>query len=1547
MQQEKSDVHQVIQRNAAGVPIAQGLYDPAFEHDSCGIGFIAHLDGEPRHSIVSEGVQVLKNLQHRGAVGGDSLTGDGAGILTAIPDRFFRKQCPGISLPAIGDYAVGMILLPKEKVAAQVCKDIITAKCIERGFDFLGWRSVPTDASSLGELALSTEPDFIQCFISWGKEAKKTQANSPLNSDEKERSLYVLRRLIEKAVAGWNNKKESTAKGALDVSQFYVCSLSHKKIIYKGLLTGDQVPAYFPDLSDEYFTSPYAIVHSRFSTNTLPEWRLAQPFRYMAHNGEINTVQGNINRQKSREGFMSSTVLGEDLNTVNPVIDETGSDSAIFDNVLELFTMAGRSIPHVMMMMIPEAYSPDIQMSADKRSFYEYHTTIMEPWDGPAAVVFTDGRYIGATLDRNGLRPARYTVTKDGLIVLASETGVVDIAPEQVRSKGRLQPGKMFIVDLEQHRIVPDNEIKAKLSRQFPYRRWVKDRQLELRGLFMPSGVPRMDSQELLLKQLVFGYTDEDLKTIMLPMAKQGQEAIGSMGNDTGLPILSDNSQLIFSYFKQLFAQVTNPPIDPLREQLVMSLESYIENESNPLDMGKTPYRTLKLSHPILSTRDMVRLRRNTHQDLQTAELDLTFVPDETGKNLKEALNRLFMQAEELANEGKSLLILTDTGVGPGLAPIPSLLAASGLHHHMIKKGLRGKIGIIVETGEAREVFHFGLYVAFGVDAICPYIAFSTVRQLAESGKLGDTTPELAADNYVNAIKKGLLKTFSRMGISTLHSFFGTQIYEAVGINKEVIDTYFTGTVSRIGGIGLKEISIEAKQRLEKAFPVKGENPKLLDAGGSYRFRVGGDKHYWTPQSIYKLQHASKNKDYKTFKEFTELMNGYYMDHGDLRGLIKYKPSEAISIEEVESVEAITKRFVSAAMSIGSISKEAHETIAIAMNRIGAKSNSGEGGEDPVRSKILENGDTKRSRIKQVASGRFGVTTEYIMSADELQIKMAQGAKPGEGGQLPGHKVTEYIASIRHTTPGVTLISPPPHHDIYSIEDLAQLIKDLKTVNPASEVSVKLVSEAGVGTIASGVAKAKADRVLISGQNGGTGASPLTAIRHAGLPWELGLAETQQSLIVNGLRDSIIVQVDGHLKTGKDLAIATMLGAEEYGFGTSLLITLGCVMMRKCHLNTCPVGVATQDPELRKKFLGKADFVETFLRFVAQEFREEMAKLGFRTVDEMVGRVDRLDFQPAVKHWKANNVNLEKILSTDHLVSNPILHCTKPLQKPEKTDLDAKIDTKLKNFWKNPLPLELNLPIRNIHRTVGAAISGRIVKNFGVDGLAPDTLKLNFTGSAGQSFGAFLVQGVSLRLEGDTNDYMGKGMSGGQIVLVPPQKATFKPERNIICGNTVLYGATAGEIFVHGKAGERFAVRNSGATAVVEGVGDHGCEYMTGGTVVVIGSTGKNFAAGMSGGLAYVYDPSELFDTRCNLDMVDLESVWSKDDKASLKGLLEKHVQLTGSRTAAMILDDWETHLPLFVKVVPIDYRKVLERLKMKEDRDTDTLAATEEVYDG
>ena len=1517
------------QRDASGRLKPFGLYDPAHEHDSCGVGFVARIDAEPRHHIVQQGIRILVNLEHRGAVGGDKVTGDGAGLLIQIPDGFFREICTDLRLPKMNDYAIGMIFLPTDSALKNKCMEILETHIEHEGCEVLGWREVPTDNSHLGDLSKAIEPLSYQLFVGRGK----------IEEDHFNRKLYIIRRMAEKEVLALEK----------DTSQFYVVSLSSYCINYKGLLVGTQLPLYYPDLKDERFISPYALVHQRYSTNTLPTWPLAQPFRLLAHNGEINTLRGNINRMRAREAIMQSPLFGEDIEKIKPVLIEDGSDSAILDNALELLIMAGRSLPHAMMMLVPEAHGPQIHMSEDKRAFYEFHAALMEPWDGPAALVVTDGRYIGATLDRNGLRPCRYTITKDGLIVMASESGVLEFPGDQIRSRGRLQPGKMFLVDLKQKRIVPDNEIKAKISRQSPYRRWINDKRIELRGLFMPAEIPPVDDRTLLRHQHIFGYTDEELKMLINPMASRGQEAIGSMGNDACLAVLSDKSQLLFNYFKQLFAQVTNPPIDPLREELVMNLESFLGQENNFLEESPDQYRGLKLHHPIMTISDVMRIRESDHPQINATNIHMLFpVTGEPGA-LEEGLHSLFRQAEEAIENGSNILILTDRYTDADNAPIPSLLATSGLHHHLIRKGLRNSAAILTESGEAREVIHFALLVGYGADGICPHIAFQSVRQMAEAGLLDvDMSPEFAMDNYITAIKKGLLKTFSRMGISTVHSFFGAQIFECVGLNRDVVDVHFNGTASRIGGIGLDGIADESLIRHRHGFPDTGKPDSMLEAGGSYRIRVGGEKHMWTTEAIYKLQQATRNDDYATYKEFTKIMDEQVRTNGLLRGLFGFRKAKSIPIDQVEPVESIVQRFVGAAMSFGSISREAHEAIAIGMNRIGAHSNSGEGGEDPARFVKEKNGDWRRSSIKQVASGRFGVTTHYLMNADELQIKMAQGAKPGEGGQLPGHKVSDEIARVRHTTPGVTLISPPPHHDIYSIEDLAQLIWDLKTVNRNARVSVKLVSEVGVGTIASGVAKANADAVLISGQDGGTGASPLTAIKHAGLPWELGLAETQQSLLANRLRDRIRVQVDGQLKTGRDLAIAALLGAEEFGFGTAILVTLGCILMRKCHLNTCPVGVATQNEALRSRFTGKPEYVERFLRYIAQELREYMAELGFKTLDDMVGRTDRLDFQPAIDHWKSNKLDLTALLHLDETVKEGGRHAIRKQDSNPISDLEQKLlDGIQPTLNDQSNKVELGLSIRNVHRTIGAQISGEIVKKYGAAGLPEDTIQINFKGSAGQSFGAFLSPGISMTIEGDVNDYVGKGMSGGRIVIVPPDGVTFRPHENIIAGNVALYGATGGEMYINGVAGERFCVRNSGARAVVEGVGDHGCEYMTGGTVVVIGPTGKNFAAGMSGGVAYVFDETELFDTRCNLDMVDLESVWADEDRLLLRTMLEKHERVCDSSRARLILENWEAYLPLFVKVMPIDYKQVLERMKLKEERDKQTVSATEEVYDG
>ncbi len=1520
--------------NAAGIPEPSGLYDPENEHDSCGVGFVARIDGVSLHLVVRQAVQVLVNLEHRGALGGDKATGDGAGIMVGIPDIFFRQVCPGdgLYLPPVGDYAVGTVFLPTDEALEAKCRQILERVSEKEGCPVLGWREVPVDPSVLGDLAGSTRPAIRQLFLARGKN----------HGEAFERKLYAVRRVAE---------KEASSLSDGDASQFYIASLSSRTLVYKGLLTGTQLPRFYPDLENELFMSPFAVVHQRYSTNTLPTWHLAHPFRICAHNGEINTLRGNINRMRAREATLSSPLLGEDLRKILPVIDETGSDSAIFDNALELLVTAGRSLPHAVMMMIPEAWGPKYRMSEDKRAFYEYHSTLMEPWDGPAAMVFCDGRYLGATLDRNGLRPARYTITRDGLIVLASETGVIDFPADRIIRRGRLRPGKMLLLDMKQKRIVPDQEIKAAVSRRKPYRNWVKENRIELRGLFLPPEIPPADPEELLRKQHAFGYTDEEVKLIVTPMASQGQEPVGSMGDDAALAVLSNRPQVLFGYFKQLFAQVTNPPIDPLREELVMSLTTYIGREQNLLDETPKHCRMLRLVQPILTPEDMQRLRNSAHPDLLPFELDATFPADGDGKTLETALARMFVQADKAIGDGHTVLILSDRKMSESRAPIPSLLATAGLHHHLIRRGLRTQAAILVESGEPREVMNFALLLGYGANAICPHTVLSTIRDLAESGMLENPLPPgVAVDKYITAVKKGLLKTFSRMGISTLRSFLGSQIFEAVGLGRSLVETYFTHTASRIGGIGLAEIAAETVARHRRGYPVDGRlksRDRMLDVGGVYKVRVHGERHLWTPESIYTLQAATRQNDYAMFRKYAGLINDQAREHATLRSLFRFRKGTPVPVDEVEPVEKILPRFLTAAMSFGSISKETHETIAIAMNRIGGRSNSGEGGEDPARYVPMPNGDSLRSKIKQVASGRFGVTTEYLVNADELQIKMAQGAKPGEGGQLPGHKVSPDIARIRHTTPYVTLISPPPHHDIYSIEDLAQLIHDLKTVNPRADVSVKLVSEVGVGTIAAGVAKAKADLVLISGHDGGTGASPLTSIKHTGLPWELGLAETQQSLVLNRLRDRIRVQVDGQLKTGRDLAIAALMGAEEFGFGTTVLVSLGCVMMRKCHLNTCPVGVATQDPVLRSRFGGTADYVVRFFRFIAQDLREHMAELGFRTLDEMVGRIDMLEVEPAIEHWKARGLDFSAVLRPPDDGRNGPRCRVRRQERDAATALEAEILEKTKPAVERKERVVLDLPIRNVHRTVGAALSGKIVLRHGAQGLPDDTIHLNFHGSAGQSFGAFLAPGVTMHVRGDANDYLGKGMSGGRIIVTPPDGALFPPHENVIVGNVVLYGATGGEVYLHGVAGERFAVRNSGAKAVVEGVGDHGCEYMTGGVVVVLGATGVNFAAGMSGGLAYVYDESELFDTRCNLDMVDVETVWREEDIRQLRAMVESHCRYTGSRKAAEILDNWDSRLPLFVKIIPIEYRKSLERMRLGEDLGADSVSATEEVFRG
>ncbi len=1508
----------------------EGLYDPAFEHDSCGVGFIARIDGKPTHGVIEDSIRVLINLEHRGAVGSDEATGDGAGLLVQMPDLFLKRECHdiGIQLPDRGDYGVGMVFLPRDKKNADHCVAVFERIAEEEKCGVLGWRDVPVSSGNIGELARSSQPQIRQLFLS----------RNSYQPDNFERKLYVIRRLVEKEISPHNNS---------EFSQFYVASLSSRTINYKGYMNGKDLPHFYADLNDKDFKCMFSLIHQRYSTNTFPSWSLAHPFRFIAHNGEINTLSGNKNRMLTRETMLSSDLFGQDIDKIKPIITPYGSDSSSFDNVFELLVMGGRSLPHAMMMMIPEAWNIKFLMGEDKRAFYEYHAAIMEPWDGPAAIVFTDGRYVGATLDRNGLRPARYTITRDGIVVLASETGVLDFPDDKIRSHGRLQPGKMFLLDLEQNRIIPDNVIKAKISRQRPYRHWVKSNRIELRGLLSPTEIPPEDPAVLHQKQVAFGYTEEDLKMILAPMGTYGQEPIGSMGDDTSLAVLSSRPQLLFSYFKQLFAQVTNPAIDPLREELVMSLMRFSGQDRNLLDETPEHCRQLKINHPILTPEDMKRLRMAKHPEIKIGEIDILFEAEDYGGVLRHALDSCFEKAERHIENGATILILTDINMDKNNAPIPALLVCSGLHHHLIRKGLRSKVSLIIESGEAREIMHIALLIGYGASAVCPHLAFSTIRYLSEDGIYEKpSSPELANDAYITAVKKGLMKTMSRIGISTVRSYFGAQIFEAVGLSRELIDEYFCGTVSRIGGIGLDEIVHETLMRYRKAFDSSESDEKLLDSGGEYQLKVGGKKHLWTPEAISKLQQAVRINDYSLFKEYTNIINDQSVEHITLRSLLNFKKGNPVPIDEVEPVETIIKRFATSAMSMGSISKEAHETLAIAMNRLGARSNSGEGGEDSARYVPLDNGDSKRSAIKQVASGRFGVTINYLVNANELQIKIAQGAKPGEGGQLPGHKVTREIAKIRHSIPGVTLISPPPHHDIYSIEDLAQLIYDLKAANPDARVSVKLVSEVGVGTVAAGVVKGKADIVVISGHDGGTGASPLTSIKHAGLPWELGLAETQQTLVMNNLRSNVRIHVDGQMRTVRDLAIAALLGADEFGFGTMSLVAIGCVLLRKCHLNACSLGVATQDPKLRKNFAGKPEYVENMMRFLAQDLREHMAMLGFRTLDEMIGHVELLEVQPDIEHYKAKKINFEKILfSAGNGNHSKIYNSNKNPVTIDNSSLELDIISAAKPSFEKGEPVHISFPIRNIHRSIGAYLSFWITKSYGEKGLPDDTINVHLKGTAGQSFGAFLAPGITMQLEGNTNDYLCKGMSGGKVIVFPPKNSKFQPGENVITGNTVLYGATGGEVYLYGTAGERFGVRNSGATAVVEGLGDHGCEYMTGGVVVVLGETGNNFAAGMSGGVAFIYNDSGMFDTRCNLDMVDIESISTVEDELLLRSLVENHYRYTSSLRAKKILDDWDTSLPLFVKVMPIDYKLSLQRMQFEEYADKETLSATEEVY--
>jgi glutamate synthase domain-containing protein 2/glutamate synthase domain-containing protein 1/glutamate synthase domain-containing protein 3 len=1516
------------------MPKDQGLYEARREHDACGIGAVVNISGKKDHSIIEYGKQILLKLHHRGAAGADNVTGDGAGILCQIPHVFFRTEMMrlGVTLPEPGLYGAGMVFCPKDKKLRVECERILEQAIAHYGMKVLGWRDVPTDPSCLGEIALSAEPTVREIFVD----------GVSFRGEELERKLFMARRRVERIVP------ETFGEAAED---FYISSLSSRTICYKGMFMAWQLFAYYPDLSDERFESSLAIVHQRYSTNTFPNWRLAQPFRCIAHNGEINTLSGNRNCTRMREKRIACKTLGDDLTDLLPVLTPNGSDSASFDNMLELLHRGGRSMPHSLMMMIPEAFGPKYHISTDKRAFYEYHASIMEPWDGPAAMVFTDGRLLGGTLDRNGLRPCRYTVTTDGLVVLASETGVVEFPPEKIRTRGRLQPGKMFLVDTEEGRIITDNEIKGKVARQKPYRRWLNENHIELKGLFDTPELVEGTPETLAARMRLFGYTREELRMILMPMALNGQEPVGSMGNDTPLAVLSDQPKLLYNYFKQLFAQVTNPPIDPLREGLVMSLMSFTGKKLNVLEETPAHCRQLKLPHPVLTNEDLIRLRSVQRDDFKVETIHSVFEIDENDPTLglERALDRLLADAERaILEKDASVVIISDKAAGPALAPIPALLAVSALHQGLIRKGLRGEAGLIVESGDAREVQHFCLLCGFGANGVNPYLVFESLSHMHKIGDLpGTMEPSQIATNYIAAVKKGILKTMSKMGISTLRSYFNAQLFEAIGINKNVIDKYFTGTSSRIGGIGLEQIAADVVTHYRDAYNPRKLGSMELDFGGDYHYRIDGERHLWNPTTISRLQHAVYYNDRKAYEDFAEAVNNQAKQTCTLRGLFSFKTADPVPIDEVEPAAEIVKRFCTGAMSQGSISKEAHECIAIAMNRLGGMSNTGEGGEDPSRYIPEPNGDSRNSAIKQIASARFGVTINYLAHGREIQIKMAQGAKPGEGGQLPGHKVTQEIATLRYSTPGVTLISPPPHHDIYSIEDLAQLIYDLKCANPEAKVSVKLVSEVGVGTIAAGVAKGNADEVLISGHDGGTGASPQSSIKHAGCPWEVGLAEAQQVLVMNKLRDRIRVQTDGQLRTGRDVVIAALLGAEQFGFGTAVLACMGCTLLRKCHEGACTYGIATQDPELRKRFAGKPEYIERFFYFIAEEARSLMAQLGFRKFTDMIGAVDRLRMQDAIDHYKAKGLDYSMIFHQPKAEDRSELYNSAKQAYPLEKHLDWEIIEKAKSVFEKKQKLSLDLPIRNTDRTIGTILSNRLVKKFGPEGLQDDTLTLNFTGSAGQSFGAFLIQGVTLKLIGDSNDYLGKGLSGGRIIVETPPGSPFLAHENIIVGNTLLYGATRGEVFINGMAGERFAVRNSGATAVVEGVGDHGCEYMTGGLVVVLGQTGCNFAAGMSGGIAYVLDEHQLFDTLCNLDMVDLESVWRQDDKDLLYGLIQKHEKLTRSSRARRILDAWPDMVGRFVKVIPIDYRKALERMRATEERDTETTPATEEVFHG
>jgi glutamate synthase (NADPH/NADH) large chain len=1503
----------MFMENRKGFPVKQGLYDPEFEKDSCGVGFVASIKGEKTHDIVKKGLEILVNITHRGATGSDPKTGDGAGIQLQIPDEFFRICADnlGFELPKAGNYAVAMVFLPKETALRLQCEGIFERAVEEEGQKVLGWRYVPTDNRGIGETAKGTEPIVRQLFI---ERSADTAAG-----DEFERKLYIIRRKTE------NEVKKHLKRGT---ESFYVCSLSSRTVIYKGLLLAEQISGFYIDLNDINFKSALALVHQRYSTNTFPTWDLAQPFRYLAHNGEINTIRGNRNWMNAREGVLESEVFGDDIEKLFPIVSPDGSDSASLDNALELLHVGGRSLAHSMMMLIPEAWKGNAHMEEYKKAFYEYNGSMIEAWDGPAAVCFTDGVQIGATLDRNGLRPLRYSITKDGLAIVGSETGVINLRPADVAQRGKLQPGKMFLIDTVQGRIISDEELKKEICMSLPYKEVLAKCKTKLSDIKTVIEKNEITPEALVEKQQAFGFTVEDKKVILGAMAKDGKEPIGSMGNDAPLSVLSNKPQMLFTYFKQLFAQVTNPPIDPIREEVVMSLNNYIGSQGNILNRELSESAFIEIESPILTHYDLAKIKSLCNKDFRTTTIPITFKYESGVAGMEEALKEVCESASKRIEEGFNVIVLSDRKVDAYEAAIPSLLAVSAVQHHLIKAKTRTKASLIVEAGDAKEAMDMALLTGYGATAINPYMAFDTIDQMIKEGDLHGLTEEKAHKNYVKALNFALLKILSKMGISTIGSYHGAQIFEAIGLNSDFINKYFIGTPSRVQGIGIDVVAKEVLMRHKSAYNKVRKPISVLEVGGQYSWRKDGEYHLFNPETIYKLQVASRTKNYKVYKEYADLVNNQDKNLATLRGLFDLNFDNAIPIEEVEPVSEIVKRFRTGAMSFGSISKEAHEAMAIAMNRLGGRSNSGEGGEDSDRFTADDNGDLRRSAIKQVASGRFGVTAEYLVNADELQIKMAQGAKPGEGGQLPGKKVSEGIAKTRHSTPGIDLISPPPHHDIYSIEDLAQLIHDLKNVNPQADVSVKLVSEVGVGTVAAGVAKAHADLILISGYDGGTGASPISSIRHTGIPWELGLAETQQVLMLNNLRSRVRIQTDGQIKTGRDVVIAAMLGAEEFGFATSALVVMGCTMLRHCHQDTCEMGIATQDEDLRKNFRGKPEHIINFLTFIAQEAREYMAKLGFRTMNEMIGRVDKIEAKKAVTHWKAKGLDLSSILYKPDMPKRIKPYCVISQDHGLEHAMDYRLIEMAKPALENKEKVKASVEIKNVNRTVGAMISGEIAKRYGHAGLPDDTITFNFTGYAGQSFGAFGARGLTMVLEGDANDYVAKGLSGAKIVIKTPAEATFRQDENIIAGNTLLYGATEGKLFINGLVGERFAVRNSGASAVVEGVGDHGCEYMTGGVVAILGKTGRNFAAGMSGGIAFVYDEDETFAGKCNMEMIEIEELKDLSDIKLLYHMIKEHYESTKSVKAKNILDNWDADKRLFKKVIPPAYKAVLEKRK-------------------